>query len=449
MSSYKHTVILSVLFCLLPGAAVAATQTAPYERDFVITAYYSPVPGQCCYITGSEQTDKDLNGFGVHGADGTPVYPGMAAGPASYAFGTRVSLPGIGNVTVHDRGGAIVEQDKTDRLDLWMGSGEEGLARALAFGVQHVHGTVYPPGTEQPKEQLSFNDFAAPLDRLSPYAEATLIETDAKTGDHSWSVRLLQDLLKTAGVFDQPVTGLFGLVTQTALQQFIADYALAAPSDHLTPMVAAYLMAIDDTQDRSLGLSQIDASSSADSIKTAQRLLRGFGFYKGRTDGVYSDALQQGILKFQQSQSLVGSADAPGAGRIGPKTLTALQDLWRKRLVKVDAQRILDAYKVEQTLASRGKLLTQTLKKGQSGAPVTALQRFLAKAGYFDTGSINGHYGDKTEAAVIAYQQDRGLVSFWSSTGKGTVGPMTLQKIKQDTIAMGLKTVSAQGWNAL
>ena len=37
-----------------------------------------------------------------------------------------MQIPGIGFVAVHDRGGAI----KNNRLDIWMGEGEEGLSRA-------------------------------------------------------------------------------------------------------------------------------------------------------------------------------------------------------------------------------------------------------------------------------------------------------------------------------
>lgn len=65
------------------------------EKNFTITAYYSPLPDQCCYVRGSFEADKVLNGAGIHGADGTNVYPGMIAAPASYPFGTRVELPGM------------------------------------------------------------------------------------------------------------------------------------------------------------------------------------------------------------------------------------------------------------------------------------------------------------------------------------------------------------------
>ena len=87
-----------------------------YLSNFVISGYYSPLPGQDRYATGSYESDIYLNGNGTHGADGTPVYPGMVACPRTrtldngktvgYDFGTKFYIPGIGLTTCHDVGGA-------------------------------------------------------------------------------------------------------------------------------------------------------------------------------------------------------------------------------------------------------------------------------------------------------------------------------------------------------
>jgi 3D (Asp-Asp-Asp) domain-containing protein len=164
----KYYLLLSFVCSLVhPFSALALREQVPYEQDFIITAYYSPEPDQCCYVKGSYAADVVLNGEGTHGADGTAVIPGMAAAPKSYAFGTTIILPGIGTVRVHDRGGAIHElPDGAHRLDLWVGKGEEGLARALAFGVQRVRGTIYPLGTQQPKMALDLSSLSAPLNSI-------------------------------------------------------------------------------------------------------------------------------------------------------------------------------------------------------------------------------------------------------------------------------------------
>lgn len=50
-----------------------------------------------------------------------------------------------------------------------------------------------------------------------------------------------------------------------------------------------------------------------------------------------------------------------------------------------------------------------TLRVGSRGASVTELQTLLRNAG-FDPGPIDGIFGTRTQAAVIAFQRSRGLV---------------------------------------
>ena len=96
------TVIL--LGLALPGLTQASGGT---KRMFTLTGYYSPLPNQDFYITGDYESEKRLNGQGIQGADGTPVFPGMIAAPKTYRFGTKICLPNFGCGAIHDRGGAI------------------------------------------------------------------------------------------------------------------------------------------------------------------------------------------------------------------------------------------------------------------------------------------------------------------------------------------------------
>ena len=195
----RATITLLALFA--PTNVTGIDPAMPYEQEFVLTAYYSPLPGQCCYVRGGYEADKILNGEGHTAADGTAVYPGMLAAPQSYAFGTRVKLPRLGTLTVHDRGGAIqVLHSGAHRLDVWVGSGEEGLARALAFGVQHIRGTVYPLGSRQPENDFDLARLRAPMERLSPFGVQTenLLALSPKLGDRNLSSAILQDHLRSA-----------------------------------------------------------------------------------------------------------------------------------------------------------------------------------------------------------------------------------------------------------
>ena len=60
-----------------------------------------------------------------------------------------------------------------------------------------------------------------------------------------------------------------------------------------------------------------------------------------------------------------------------------------------------------------------TLRPGDSGAEVQALQQALSQLGY-DPGAIDGDYGPSTQAAVVAFQTAEGL------SADGIAGPETL-----------------------
>ncbi|MFW5667446.1 MAG: peptidoglycan-binding protein [Coleofasciculus sp.] len=68
------------------------------------------------------------------------------------------------------------------------------------------------------------------------------------------------------------------------------------------------------------------------------------------------------------------------------------------------------------------------LRKGNSGAEVTNLQKTLQAEGYFN-GPITGYYGPLTEAAVIQFQKANGL------SPDGIVGTNTTATLESDTTA--------------
>ncbi|MDD4627806.1 MAG: peptidoglycan-binding protein [Candidatus Peribacteraceae bacterium] len=447
-------VLLVLISVFAPVMAVGVSKNAAHEQEFIITAYYSPVPGQCCYVMGGLQADKVLNGNGVRGADGTEVHPGMIAAPASYAFGTVVVLPGVGRFTVHDRGGAIQELDSgAHRLDIWVGYGEEGLARALAFGVQHIRGTVYPVGGNQPKEKFVMENLPAVIARLRPFQVAgnSLLSVTPRSGEQGLSVELLQRSLKDAGYFSQRVTGKFGSTTAEALRAFNDAFGLSnEPSDRLSEKSAATLTAaVQRIAARPPVQKAVDKTASAQAIRSAQRTLRFLGFYSGRTNGTYDDNLFDAILRFQQKKGLVGSAENAGAGRIGPLTRGKLTESWDRRIVAAMARRLLALHRVETVLDERGKNVARFLETGDNGDQVALLQRLLSDRGFFPSEKINGNYGALTQSAVLKYQMARKLITSESDAGAGQVGPLTLRALRSEERKELYLLVRSEGWRAL
>ena len=68
-------------------------------------------------------------------ASGVPAVGKMIAAPKTYAFGTKMDIPGYGTALVQDRGGAI----KGNKLDLLFPSHQD----ALNWGRQYVKVRVY------------------------------------------------------------------------------------------------------------------------------------------------------------------------------------------------------------------------------------------------------------------------------------------------------------------
>jgi peptidoglycan hydrolase-like protein with peptidoglycan-binding domain len=65
-----------------------------------------------------------------------------------------------------------------------------------------------------------------------------------------------------------------------------------------------------------------------------------------------------------------------------------------------------------------------TLREGSSGEAVRELQVALNEIGH-DPGSVDGHFGPQVEAAVKAFQLERGIAA------DGVVGPITWRNIDE------------------
>jgi 3D (Asp-Asp-Asp) domain-containing protein len=104
------------------------------KMTLVITAYYKPLPGQKKYAKGSYKGDIRLNGTGRTFFEEEASEEIAAADFAVLPKGTLVGVPGHKVVKVGDTGGDI----KGERLDIFMGSGEQALEKALKWGKKTI-----------------------------------------------------------------------------------------------------------------------------------------------------------------------------------------------------------------------------------------------------------------------------------------------------------------------
>lgn len=276
----------------------------PYTKTFTISAYYSPLPCQDRYVTGSYRGDIRLNGNGTNGADGTEVYPGMIAAPKSYNFGTKMYIPGVGIVAVHDRGGAIVEHSGDngvyDRLDIWMGFGDVGLRRALNWGKRNVDVTVY-----------GLNDGIAEEIELSGYSESERVAPECDWDEESGTYESVGGPVESP-VFEEKID-------DNDLEEF--EEILRGLNEDLAAKVMNSVTLSREVK------SYMSLGDSGAGVSALQEELKKINFYMADVTGVYDELTQHAVFKFQQSQGIVASSGDHGAGVFGPMTSSRLNDI--------------------------------------------------------------------------------------------------------------------------
>lgn len=161
------SLLILVLISLIPFQAKAATKNCKVQ-NFLVSAYYSPLPGQKMYMRWTYEADIRLNWRWTNWADWTEVYMWLLATPRTYKFWTKINLPWLWVWTVHDRWWAIVAKSNYDRIDVWMWKGEDWLARALNWGMRFVEWEI----CEQWDDNL---DFRSVSPKLPSYVEKRLV----------------------------------------------------------------------------------------------------------------------------------------------------------------------------------------------------------------------------------------------------------------------------------
>lgn len=403
--------------------ATGAESVPMEKRKLLVTAYYSPLPDQDFYIRGNYEADIRLNGRGTNGADGTEVYIGMLAAPRTYPFGTRVKIPGLGVGEVHDRGGAILAGKDYDRIDVWMGHGEEGLARALNWGARVVEGEVYFTA-HQVEPGLSFGWVSSQLPQ-------------------SFVQKLINNSVKTSTPVSQPT-----------------------PADQPEPEVQEEVLTEKENkeivrleQNRTLLAAGLGKDAEGEEVKNLQRMLWDLGYYHGEITGSYDQATIDAVFKFQMEHGVLNGEWDKGAGYFGKRTLEALLSALENKIeilagypkevqVWVPAKKILPeiaTLKVPEVAVERQTLnfadellnkkivqherLAVELDLNDRGEEVVKLQNFLISKGHLAAELNTGYFGQKTEAAVLKFQMEQGIADGASAPGAGRVGPQTLAAI--------------------
>ena len=372
-----------------------------------------------CYIP-PDDLSGDVNNLGVgsNNLPFDPVYyteaptasPTPTAVPAG-AFGTSEPTNGVPNVS-------------------WPGDNTGTQPNQTGIGVSNN------PGVATTRPSIGVTT-ANPSTR--PSSTSTPAPSSLKRGATGDSVRALQRRLKELGYYTGSVDGDFGENTEKAVKAFQqnngltvdgkagsktmtklnsssavrASTATATPKPTATPKrttpkpTATPKPKATATPNLSKEIYLRDGSSNSD-VKRLQERLISLGWLTGTANNNYGGAVEAAVIAFQKKTS--GLYDD---GVAGPETLKAIY--------------ASNAAKSSSPVASVGVKLQQ----GSEGDAVRALQKRLKTLGYLKE-SADGSYGEKTKAAVLAFQTNNGLKA------TGIAGTDTLDAIySQNAIKAG------------
>jgi 3D (Asp-Asp-Asp) domain-containing protein len=116
----------------------------PLVKVMTARAYYKPLVHQKKFRWGSYRADVSMNGKGEKTSTGKKPEVGIiAAYKKDFPSGTILFVEGYGYGVVEDKGSAVTR----NRIDLFMGSGDAGLKKAIDWGVRKVSVEVIKLGT--------------------------------------------------------------------------------------------------------------------------------------------------------------------------------------------------------------------------------------------------------------------------------------------------------------
>lgn len=444
---YASFLIFASINSLIP-IHVSATE----ETYFIVTAYYSPLPNQQNYLKGNYEDEIILNGKGIAGASGKPVFSGMLAAPKKYAFGTKIYLEGLGIGEVSDRGGAIVPAGQRgysyDRIDIWMGYGDEGLKRALYWGKRKVKGSIVSANSEV---NLKYDTIPAPNWATRGLSTIPSIFYE-NTGIYSSveSIKRLQELLQSTGHYHGKVDGIYnseiidiiadfqsknkietdlagtGYWGYTTRNTFLKQYLRG---DFVSETTAEIVQEKSQEEVLAEKLKIFDSPvSDTNSIKKLQQILVELGIYAGNIDGLYS-SIREDILSYQIEQEIILTPQDIWAGYFGPNTRADLKENYSNYIERIlrqqELEKIYDIY-LQESL-SQAETIGKTIGNpvyGDISSSVRELQIWLKKLGYAEY-SDTAIFGTQTQNSILDFQVDTNLIQTGDDLWAGKFGPKT------------------------
>ena len=218
------------------------------------------------------------------------------------------------------------------------------------------------------------------------------------------TVSKVQTELKALGYYYGQITGNAGPKTVAAIKSFQGKNGLTADGiagpQTIAKIDAAYEAKGGSSSGSGSSASGLKLNSKGTDVRNLQQDLTTLGYYWAEITGNFGAKTETAVKRFQEENGL--TAD----GVAGTKTLNA----------------VAAAVARKGGTPASGSSAGTTLKLNSQGTKVSQLQTDLKQLGYYYA-EITGNFGEKTEAAVKAFQKAKGL------TADGVAGTKTLNAI--------------------
>ncbi len=249
-----------------------------------------------------------------------------------------------------------------------------------------------------------------------------------KKGDQGEDAEKVQKRLSDLGYYQGVIDGNFGTSSVEALQRFQSENYMEADGiagkETLKLLFSSKVIGYDVatlpeptyppiTKENVI---VVQSGIAGEVVARLQNRLTELGYYISRNDGKYLAEDVNAVKAFQRNNGLKDD------GKAGYETQVLL-------------------YSANAIPSQTGQLTGQgeegvdpglntniTLRQGDTGAQVMALQNRLIELGYLASGEADGRYGLKTAEAVVGFQRANNLVR------DGVAGSATLQKVYDTAI---------------
>ena len=263
-------------------------------------------------------------------------------------------------------------------------------------------------------------------------SEKSSDNTYIKEGTSSSVVKDVQTKLKALGIYSGSITGNAGPKTVQAIKDFQRKYDLTVDGV-AGPQTIAKIDAVYNDSGKTISSSSSSGSSSGSSglklgstgsgVRDLQTDLTTLGYYWADITGNFGDKTEAAVKLFQKASGLTQD------GVAGTKTLNAIASAIAKK-------------GGSSSSSSASSSSSGALKLDSQGSKVTQLQQDLKQLGYYYA-DITGNFGEKTEAAVKAFQKAYKL------TDDGVAGTNTLNAIAAAVEKAGGSLSSSSGTSGM